>query len=183
MNTDTPETDQWEAYCDECYYHMWRLRRKTERGWHDGFHIHTGEEAKGLCDLLNKLERELDELRRWTSVNGVIELQRERDELKALLTKEQGAVTISRNDYVQELERERDEARKLFQSSKRARASLSEACDYLQRELAEARGQRDRLAEVIEAASVLIAAKGRHNTMLAYDGLRKALQSLNQPEQ
>ena len=63
MNTDTPETDQWEAYCDECYYHMWRLRRKTERGWHDGFHIHTGEEAKGLCDLLNKLERERDEAR------------------------------------------------------------------------------------------------------------------------
>ena len=57
--TPTPETDQWEAYCDEWYYHMWRLRRKTERGWHDGFHIHTGDEAKGLCDLLNNLEREL----------------------------------------------------------------------------------------------------------------------------
>jgi hypothetical protein len=61
--TPTPETDQWETYCDECYYHMWRLRRKTERGWHDGFHIHTGEEAKGLCDLLNNLERERDEAR------------------------------------------------------------------------------------------------------------------------
>jgi hypothetical protein len=59
----TPKTDQWETYCDECYYHMWRLRRKTERGWHDGFHIHTGEEAKGLCDLLNNLERELAEAR------------------------------------------------------------------------------------------------------------------------
>jgi hypothetical protein len=59
MKTDTPETDVWEAYCDECYYHMWRLRRKTERGWYDGFHIHTGEEAKGLCEILNKLEREL----------------------------------------------------------------------------------------------------------------------------
>jgi hypothetical protein len=32
--------------------------------------------------------------------------------------------------------------------------------------------QRDRLAE---AATVLIAAKGRHNTMLAYQGLREAL--------
>jgi hypothetical protein len=59
----TPETDVWEAYCDECYYHMWRLRRKTERGWYDGFHIHTGEEAKGLCETLNKLERERDEAR------------------------------------------------------------------------------------------------------------------------
>lgn len=63
MNTDTPTTDQWETYCDECYYHMWRLRRKTERGWHDGFHVHTGAEAKGLCDLLNNLGRELAEAR------------------------------------------------------------------------------------------------------------------------
>jgi hypothetical protein len=36
----------------------------------------------------------------------------------------------------------------------------------------EAEEQRDRLAE---AATVLIAAKGRHNTMLAYQGLREAL--------
>jgi hypothetical protein len=64
MNTQpTPKLDVWEAYCDECYYHMWRLRRKTERGWYDGFHIHTGEEAKGLCETLNKLERELNEAR------------------------------------------------------------------------------------------------------------------------
>jgi hypothetical protein len=42
--------------------------------------------------------------------------------------------------------------------------------------------QRDRLAEVIEAATVLIAAKGRHNTMLAYNGLRDALQSTTQPK-
>ena len=72
MKTDTPETDVWEAYCDECYYHMWRLRRKTDRGWYDGFHIHTGEEAKGLCETLNKLERELNEARaesiRWMSI-------------------------------------------------------------------------------------------------------------------
>jgi hypothetical protein len=59
MNTQTPRTDEWEAYCDECYYHFWRLRRKNERGWNDGYHIHTGEEAKGLCDLLNNLEAEL----------------------------------------------------------------------------------------------------------------------------
>jgi hypothetical protein len=56
---DTTRTDEWEAYCDECYYHFWRLRRKNERGWNDGYHIHTGEEAKGLCDLLNNLEAEL----------------------------------------------------------------------------------------------------------------------------
>jgi hypothetical protein len=106
MSTPTPKTDEWETYCDEWYYHMWRLRRKTERGWHDGFHIQKGDEAKGLCDILNNLETEL-----------------------TAITKE-----------------------------------------------------RDRLAEAVNAATILIAAKGRHNTMLAYEGLRKALQSLT-PDQ
>jgi hypothetical protein len=52
-------SDQWETFCDVGYYHMWRLRLKTERGWNDGFHINTRAEAEGLCELLNKLEREL----------------------------------------------------------------------------------------------------------------------------
>lgn len=52
---------QWETFCDVGYYHMWRLRRETERGWNDGFHINTKAEAEGLCELLNKLERELAE--------------------------------------------------------------------------------------------------------------------------
>jgi hypothetical protein len=59
MNTDTPETDVWETFCDVSYYHMWRLRRETERGWNDGFHINTRAEAEGLCEILNKLERDL----------------------------------------------------------------------------------------------------------------------------
>jgi hypothetical protein len=52
-------SDQWETFCDVSYYHMWRLRRETERGWNDGFHINTRDEAQALCQLLNKLEREL----------------------------------------------------------------------------------------------------------------------------
>jgi hypothetical protein len=56
-------SDQWETFCDVGYYHMWRLRLKTERGWNDGFHINTKAEAEGLCELLNKLERELDDAR------------------------------------------------------------------------------------------------------------------------
>jgi hypothetical protein len=40
--------------------------------------------------------------------------------------------------------------------------------------------QRDRLAEAVNAATILIAAKGRHNTMLAYNGLRDTLKSLTQ---
>ena len=51
----------------------------------------------------------------------------------------------------------------------------------LERELTAVTEQRDRLVQVIEAATILIAAKGRHNTMLAYNGLRDALQSLNEP--
>ena len=43
--------------------------------------------------------------------------------------------------------------------------------------------QRDRLAEAVNAATILIAAKGRHNTMLAYNGLRDALQSLTNPNE
>jgi hypothetical protein len=50
-------------------------------------------------------------------------------------------------------------------------------------ELNQCKEQQDRLLIVIEAATILIAAKGRHNTMLAYNGLRDALQSttLNKP--
>lgn len=39
--------------------------------------------------------------------------------------------------------------------------------------------EAERLTSVIRAATVLIAAKGRHNTMLAYEGLRAALASEN----
>jgi hypothetical protein len=42
--------------------------------------------------------------------------------------------------------------------------------------------QRDRLAEAVNAATILIAAKGRHNTMLAYEGLLAAIQSLTPNE-
>lgn len=52
----------WETFCDVGYYHMWRLRRGTERGWKDGFHINTKAEAEALCKMLNKLEGDLDDL-------------------------------------------------------------------------------------------------------------------------
>ena len=56
-------SSQWETFCDECYYHMWRLRRENERGWNDGFHINTRDEAQALCKLLNKLEGDLNDYR------------------------------------------------------------------------------------------------------------------------
>jgi len=60
MKTDTPRKDEWETYCDECYYHLWRVRRKNERGFNDGYHVHNGKEAKALVDLLNKQDSELN---------------------------------------------------------------------------------------------------------------------------
>jgi hypothetical protein len=53
----------------------------------------------------------------------------------------------------------------------------------IERELTAVTEQRDRLTEAVNAATILIAAKGRHNTMLAYNGLRDALQSLTKPNE
>jgi hypothetical protein len=60
---------------------------------------------------------------------------------------------------------------------------LRDCSQELERELTAITEQRDRLAEAVNAATILIAAKGRHNTMLAYEGLRDVIQSLNQPTQ
>jgi len=116
MKTDTPETDVWEAYCDECYYHMWRLRRKTERGWYDGYHIHTGEEAKGLCETLNKLERELNEAR----------------ETIATMEIRHAAVMLHTQSIVDEANQFREQ-----------RDRLAEALRYCREDSAELLGERD----------------------------------------
>lgn len=54
---------EWETFCDRSYYDLWRVRRKNERGFNDGYHIHNGDEARALVELLNGLERERDEAR------------------------------------------------------------------------------------------------------------------------
>lgn len=41
---------------------------------------------------------------------------------------------------------------------------------------ARAENERDEMREVIRAATVLIAAKGRHNTFLAYQALKKLIE-------
>jgi len=105
-----------------------------------------------------------------------------------------GEATPSHAEYyarLQDLERERDEAReqieanhkatliieRMFYEAKEERDRLAEEREQwrLSSVCRELREQRDRLAEVIKAATGLIAAKGRHNTMLAYQGLREAL--------
>lgn len=52
---------EWETFCDESYYHLWRVRRKSDRNFKDGFHVQDGKEAAALVELLNGLERECDE--------------------------------------------------------------------------------------------------------------------------
>ena len=47
---------EWETFCDICYYDLWRVRRKDNLGFNDGFHLQHEKEAKELVELLNKLE-------------------------------------------------------------------------------------------------------------------------------
>lgn len=77
--------------------------------------------------------------------------------------------------HLAELERE------LEREKRRAEENGTLAHD-LGIQLASFREERDRLAQVIDAATVLIAAKGRHNTMLAYEGLRGALAAVKDSE-
>jgi hypothetical protein len=56
---NTPRTNEWEIYCDESYYHMWRVRRKNERGFNVGLHVQNREGARQLVELLNKQDEEL----------------------------------------------------------------------------------------------------------------------------
>jgi hypothetical protein len=106
-------------------------------------------------------------------------LERERDEAREVLKITQEAWVKAKAERVEAL-RERDEARE-------QRDRLADQLDDAVAEATNAvndiigmKWQRDRLAEAVNAATILIAAKGRHNTMLAYEGLREALQSLAQ---
>jgi chromosome segregation ATPase len=138
MNTDTPRTDEWETYCDECYYHLWRVRKRHEKGFNDGYHVHNGDEAKDLCKTLNNLERELAEARE------------EIDQLKSQLTKTHGSVTISRNGYVEELEKQRDGLAEELDNLKQSILNLSHPnMKLILIDIAEVREQRDRLADAM----------------------------------
>ena len=111
---------EWETFCDTSYFDLWRVRRKTERGFNDGFHLQHGEEAKVLVELLNRLERERDEAL-TDRVNGDIatmtinhyeRILRERDmaederiDLAQQLRSEQERHAVCQN--------ERDEAREI----------------------------------------------------------------------
>jgi len=77
--------------------------------------------------------------------------------------------------FARTLERELNEACDVLNFRRELYALQTEQLDKVRGERDNAKEQRDRLAEAVNAATVLITAKGRHNTMLAYEGLRKAL--------
>lgn len=96
---------EWETFCDECYYHLWRVRRKTERGFYDGFHVQNREEAEALVATLNGLEQKLREARhkRYKSIfrRKEAERERERDEAR------EAASRLAKQ--AEQLRKERDE--------------------------------------------------------------------------
>jgi hypothetical protein len=130
-------------------------------------------------DALDVVTEQRDEAREALKTGGMLNIIdrahheraaaiRERDEARAenigWQNKWQVAVemaALAQNELVTE---QRDEAVNNYETSQLLSIRVGE--------------QRDRLAEAVNAATILIAAKGRHNTMLAYNGLRDALQSL-----
>jgi hypothetical protein len=106
MKTETPRTDEWETYCDECYYHMWRVRRKNERGFNDGFHVHNGQGAKQLVELLNKQDDELAAARaeiERLDVSGIHSCHKDCQRLPCVLRRELKAVTEQRDRLAESL--------------------------------------------------------------------------------
>jgi chromosome segregation ATPase len=119
---------------------MWRLRRKTERGWNDGFHINTKAEAEGLCELLSKLERERDE--------ALSDLEFRRDLFK--LQEQQ------LNDVRAERDRLAEERDELAERITNEICRVSSVCRELKEELAVERALADRLVKVVEYSAKII---------------------------
>jgi hypothetical protein len=125
-------SDQWETFCDVGYYHMWRLRSKTERGWNDGFHINTKAEAEGLCELLNKLEGEIERERALAN-EAIATWKKTREE---------------RNEA-------REQRDMLAEEIENLKASGIHTChDQCKRPMCAMRRQRDRLAESLRMICV-----------------------------
>jgi hypothetical protein len=134
MNTDTPETDEAA---------MW-----SELGWTVDI------------NFARKLERERDELKRWTSVNGVIDLQRERDEAREYADKL--AEGLPDGMLPKDVE------------------VLREANLGLATELATATAQRDRLAAALQNIIRIYENPAKNCIPCSSDMYDEALQSLTQ---
>jgi hypothetical protein len=126
MKTDTPRTDEWETYCDECYYHMWRVRRKNERGFDDGFHVQNGEGARQLVELLNKQDEELTAaraeieglnfaLKQASSIYDAVTEQRDKE--REIYGKSYSAELARSNHYKQQRDRLAEALRNLVKAN------------------------------------------------------------------
>ena len=107
--------------------------------------LYKNDHRPNLMEHARKLERERDQ---WVAKAAELSAERESNAMQALAYEAErdearAQLREERQLHSQTLD-ERDEARNLFESSKRARASLNEACDHLQRE-------RDRLQKLAEA--------------------------------
>lgn len=49
------ESKTWEFFCDESYYHLWCVRRVTEREFSQSYHVVNEQEARHLSELLNRV--------------------------------------------------------------------------------------------------------------------------------
>jgi hypothetical protein len=129
MNDETMNKDKWETFCDESYFHMWRLRRIGLHGFDDGFHINRRDEAIGLCGLLNKLEHEL------------ANMEDQRD--AAIWCHEK-----CREDRLRVI----GQCDRLAKEVENLRAAQIHTChDQCQKPMCVMRRQRDRLAEALES--------------------------------
>jgi len=156
MKTDTPRTDEWETYCDECYYHMWRVRRKNERGFNDGFHLNNGEGARQLVELLNKQDSELTaaraELERLDTA-GIHSCHDNCQRPNCVLRRELKAVTEQRD-------------------------GLRSGIDYASDQLHKVTEQRDRLVEAMTRIKTIYENPEKRCIPTSSDMYDEALQSL-----
>lgn len=117
---------EWETFCDRSYYDLWRVRRKNERGFNDGYHLHNGEEARALVELLNGLERERYEEReervKW------MQLSIDADKRFAEVVREVRAERALADRWADELEAECDLADQLANALKMTRWDSPVTC-------------------------------------------------------
>ena len=114
---------EWETFCDRSYYDLWRVRRKNERGFNDGYHIHNGEEARALVELLNGHERERDEARD--------KIERQAERIRYL----EGATNHATGTPLSVALRERDAERALAEMYRRKYSRLTGEHEALQEQL------------------------------------------------
>jgi len=142
----------------------------TDHTWSDS-PIH---DELAAWELLKEARRERDEAREYADklAEGLPEGMLPKD-VEVLREANLGLAT-----ELATVTEQRDEAREKIEFSREWSAAIADITDDLRSELTAVTQQQDRLVEAVNAATILIAAKGEHNTMLAYEGLRAAIQSL-----